>query len=92
MVPVGHVIIENQIALGGETPVAATIRRLLNEGLDRHDAIHAIASILANFMFGRMQSASNDRINDLYYEDLQQLTADKWNRGEYMDTADKSRK
>jgi len=87
-----HVIIENQNTLGGKTPVAATIRRLLNEGLDRHDAIHAIASILANFMFERMQSEANDRSNDLYYVELKQLTADKWNRGEYMDTADKSRK
>ena len=87
-----HVIIENQIALGGETPVATTTRRLLNEGLDRHDAIHAIASILANFIFERMQSEANDLSNELYYVELKQLTADKWSRGEFMDTADKSRK
>lgn len=85
-----HVIIENQNALGGKTPVAATIRRLLHEGLDRHDAIHAIASVLVNFMFERMQGEANDRSNDLYYAELKQLTADKWSRGEYMDTADKS--
>lgn len=36
-----HFIIENQIALEGKAPVAGTIRRLLDEGLDRHEAIHA---------------------------------------------------
>jgi hypothetical protein len=43
-----HTIVENQIALGDEIPVAATLARLEREGLDRHDAIHAIASILVN--------------------------------------------
>lgn len=87
-----HVIIENQNTLGDKTPVAATIRRLLNEELDRHSAIHAIASILANFMFERMQSEASDRSNDLYDAELKQLTADKWSRGEYVDTAETSRR
>lgn len=87
-----HVVIENQNTLGGKTPVAATIGRLLNEGLDRHNAIHAIASILVNFMFERMQSEASDRRNDLCYGELKQLTADKWNRGEYMGTAGTSRR
>ena len=34
-----HVVIENQIALGDEIP-----------GLDRHEAIHCIASVLAEFI------------------------------------------
>ena len=46
-----HVIVENQILLADETPVAATLERLLAEGLDRHDAIHAIASVLSGAMF-----------------------------------------
>ena len=46
-----HVIVENQILLADETPVAATLDRLLAEGLDRHDAIHAIASVLSGAMF-----------------------------------------
>jgi len=33
-----HVIVENQIALGDETPVQRTVDRLMAEGLDRHDA------------------------------------------------------
>ena len=39
---VAHVVVENQVLLGEETPVAATLDRLMQEGLNRHDAIHAI--------------------------------------------------
>jgi hypothetical protein len=41
-----HVVVENQIALGDGAPVKGTLDRLMAEGLDRHDAIHAIGSIL----------------------------------------------
>ena len=37
-----HAIVETQIALGDEIPVARTVDRLMAEGLDRHDAIHAV--------------------------------------------------
>jgi hypothetical protein len=43
-----HVVVENQIALGNETPVETAFHRLLDGNLDRHDAIHAIASVLVN--------------------------------------------
>ena len=42
-----HVIIENQLAMGDEIPVARTHDRLMSEGLDRHEGIHAIGSVLA---------------------------------------------
>src|SRR5260370_24212594 len=41
-----HVIVENQIALGDEIPVKRTVQRLMSEGLDRHDAVHAVGSVL----------------------------------------------
>jgi hypothetical protein len=41
-----HVIVENQVAMGEATVVPATLARLMREGLDRHDAIHAIGSVL----------------------------------------------
>jgi hypothetical protein len=41
-----HVIIENQVALGDEVPAQRTLRRLMAEGLDRHQGIHAISSVL----------------------------------------------
>jgi hypothetical protein len=45
------VIVENQVALGDVTVVPATLARLMREGLDRHDAIHAIGSILMGIVF-----------------------------------------
>ena len=43
---VAHVIVENQIALGSPPLVAATMARLMEEGLGRHDAIHAVGSVV----------------------------------------------
>ena len=40
-----HTIVENQIAIGEKVP-ARTLRRLMKEGLDRHEAIHAVGSVL----------------------------------------------
>src|SRR5438552_8802003 len=40
-----HVIVENQLGMG-ETVVGDTLVRLQSEGLSRHDALHAIGSVL----------------------------------------------
>jgi hypothetical protein len=43
-----HVMVENQIALG-DPPVPAireALVRLMGEGLDRHDALHAVGSVV----------------------------------------------
>ena len=68
-----HVIVENQILMGDETPVAATLGRLTAEGLDRHDAIHAIASVLS----GAMCEPGGD-LNVGYFREVAELTAAKW--------------
>jgi hypothetical protein len=76
-----HAVIENQIALGDELPVRRTLERLMSEGLDRHDAIHAIGSVLAGHMsdlLSRPKTASNEDPNDAYYAALERLTAEEW--------------
>jgi hypothetical protein len=75
-----HAIIENQIALGDETPVQRTAQRLMDEGLDRHDTIHAIGSVLVGHMFDvTRQAATDDDPNRPYFAELQQhLTAESW--------------
>ena len=35
---IAHVVVENQVALGEATSVPETLNRLMDEGLDRHDA------------------------------------------------------
>ncbi len=80
-----HVIVENQIVLGDETPVEAVLQRLIDESLDRHDVVHAIASVLADHMLELVAGEDAAPGNDEYYADLEKLTAAKWQRGDYTE-------
>ena len=76
-----HTVVENQIALGGEIPVRRTVQRLMAEGLDRHEAIHAVAWVLSGIMFDftrRPASAAEVDLKGPYYAALEQLTAESW--------------
>lgn len=77
-----HTIVENQAALGDETPVEQTLRRLMDEGLDRHEAIHAVGSVLINYVWdlvhGGGRSTDTSDPNAAYFEEVRQLTAQKW--------------
>jgi hypothetical protein len=74
-----HVVVENQIALGDEMPVQSTVQRLMTEGLDRHEAIHAIASVLAEFMHDLVNKPGSSKdSNQAYFAALQRLTAEGW--------------
>jgi hypothetical protein len=80
-----HAVVENQIAEGDTLPVKRTAQRLMREGLDRHDAIHAIGSVLAGHMndLMKMHSAGHDSGTDSnarYFAELEHLTADAWRR------------
>jgi hypothetical protein len=76
-----HVVVENQIALGDEIPVRRTVQRLMSEGLDRHESIHAVGSVLVGHMtelIGRSEAAPGVNPNDPYYAALDRLTAKGW--------------
>jgi len=74
-----HVTVENQIALGNELPVEAKLNQLMGEGLDRHDAVHAIGSILAEHIYDMLsQDLETDDPNVAYFEALEPLTAKSW--------------
>ena len=72
-----HLIVENQIALGDELPVAATIERLVRDGLSRHEAIHAVASVLAWHMTQAMQT-TEDFDAEAYNQEIRELTEERW--------------
>jgi hypothetical protein len=74
-----HVIVENQLALG-ETVVVDTLLRLQSEGLSRHDAVHAIGSVLAENVYEvlREESDANGRAYERYLERLRDLSASTW--------------
>ncbi|MCK5619120.1 MAG: hypothetical protein KAJ17_06960 [Candidatus Krumholzibacteria bacterium] len=73
-----HVVVENQLALA-ETSVLATLGRLMAEGLDRHDAIHAIGSVVSRHMYDMLHNDSPGNVlPDSYYQELACLTAVGW--------------
>jgi hypothetical protein len=72
-----------------ELPVRRTAQRLMSEGLDRHDAIHAIGSVLAGNIHDLMRTGSDSRLdqaksgqdpNKAYFAELERLTAKGWLR------------
>jgi hypothetical protein len=78
-----HAVVEGQIALGDELPVQRTLLRLMDEGLDRHEAIHAVGSVLAGHLNELMREAKAGRnpegdINVPYFAELERLTAKDW--------------
>ena len=76
---VTHVIVENQIALGDEVPTGATLERMMREGLDRHDAIHAVGSVLANLVGEILADADAvPSVDEGYYKELKKLKAAEW--------------
>jgi hypothetical protein len=62
-----HAIIENQLALR-LAPVCDALARLLRDGLDRPEAIHAIASVLAEHMFDLHRGRITDQPNKRYFK------------------------
>lgn len=85
-----HVIVENQIALGDELPVRRTVERLMAEGLDRHDALHAVGSVLAKHMHATLQGAETSSFpEEAYNAAVERLTAANWlEEGDSDDDAD----
>ncbi|MGA3399242.1 MAG: DUF1841 family protein [Acetobacteraceae bacterium] len=76
-----HVGVENQVALGDETPVREKVRQLMAQGLNRHDAIHAVASVLVNHLYDMAKGkAPAGDPNERYYAALKRLNARKWLR------------
>jgi hypothetical protein len=78
-----HAIVEAQIALGEETPTGRIARRLISEGLDRHDAIHAIGMVLAEHIYDVLKTTKSDKDpNAPYFAALERLTAEDWRRSQ----------
>lgn len=89
-----HAIVENQIALGHD-PVVRALARLMNEGLSRHDAVHAIGSVVVGFFWEASRSTDKDfgdTVSPRYDAALEGLTAEGWRRehgeGSEADVAD----
>ena len=75
-----HTIVENQRALNDE-PVVGALGRLMKEGLSRHDAIHAIGSLVAehvNDLLKLKDAPETSRAR--YYAAIERLTVAEWHK------------
>jgi len=75
-----HTIVENQIAIGDDIPVAEAMDRLMAEGLDRHEAIHAVASKLTEHLWDilHVEAQPSEDLHEPYFDAVRQLTAEEW--------------
>ncbi|MGE0417002.1 MAG: DUF1841 family protein [Acetobacteraceae bacterium] len=77
-----HVTVENQIALNDPPIVAVKVQQLMAQGLDRHQALHAVASVLIDHM--RRMTAPGRRpmereaLAEAYIGAVRRLNARKW--------------
>ena len=74
-----HTAVENQIAEGDAFPAKAALARLMNEGLDRHEAVHAIGSVVAGEIF-RVIKEKMPSDQDDFKRRIEQLTAESWRK------------
>lgn len=74
-----HTIVETQLAMSMPA-VTDALARLAADGLSRHDAVHAIASVLAAQMVELMQpdAPPGVDVNAKYEASLRELTAAAW--------------
>jgi L-serine deaminase len=75
-----HAIVENQVAERLESVVRA-MDRLMNEGLSRHDALHAIGSVVAEHLFEAVEAKTKDDPNSIqirYNAAVERLSAKEW--------------
>jgi len=78
-------VVEAQIAMQVDSVVRA-MDRLKKQGLDRHDALHAIAAVLAaylNELFKERIPPSVPGETSPYDSALDLLTARRWRQGHY---------
>ena len=88
---IAHVVVENQVALADALPVERTLRRLMAEGLDRHEALHAIGTALTDFLFDISRDTVPDAgPNTSYLAAVERLTAEQWLRSADGDATEES--
>ena len=76
-----HVAVENQLAAHDESAVRA-LARLMKEGLSRHDAVHAIGSLVAEQIYDLLKlKDSPEALRARYDAALERLDAARWRDG-----------
>jgi hypothetical protein len=77
-----HTVVENQLALDDQAIVRGTLERLMRDGLARHLAVHAIGSVMIEYLNDLLRAnAPSADGHAPYYAALQQLTVERWRDG-----------
>ena len=78
-----HMVVENQLALG-EEPALNAYSRLMRQGLNRHETVHAIGAVIFEDIYGAMNEQDKNKKTIIGYKSrLRKLTAKKWLKGKY---------
>ena len=77
-----HVVVENQLALDVD-PVSDTLERLQRQGLDRHEAIHAVGAVLSEDIASLLGGGQGQWNHNRYESRLNKLTAKRWQKGKW---------
>lgn len=75
-----HAAIETQLASSEPVEATQALQRLVDAGLSRHDAVHAIGTVLADFIFAMLKSPDEAQGFDqsAYASALSDLTVSSW--------------
>ena len=74
-----HSAVEKQLAMGFPPHAQHAVDRLVSEGLSRHDAVHAVGSVIAHHY---VATTKGDLLGPIEYADaLNKLNAAKWKAG-----------
>ncbi len=71
-----HLVVESQLASGTPPEARRAMDRLVRAGLSRHEAVHAIASVVAAAAQGALSGARFDP--GAYARALEALSAEAW--------------
>ncbi len=71
-----HLVVESQLASGSPPEARRALDRLVRGGLSRHEAVHAIASVVASAAQGALSGSRFDPA--AYARALDALTAEAW--------------
>ena len=72
-----HLVVEKQVAMGDELPVAEAVQRLMGEGLSRHEAIRAVGAVMMGYLHDALGTESGPD-NEAYNRELRALTRERW--------------
>jgi hypothetical protein len=75
-----HILVENRIVLGDEQPDGAAVERLMSQGLDRHEAIHAVAAVSFGVMRRIARGEEKGSPEAALNAAIEQMTAESWRR------------